>query len=351
MVENHAFEENALLGLFVALPFVMGFGLYLFFGKFKQHRKAGAWRLVTANLLVLLFVLSCVGLGGEVYYRFVYDTTDSFGLTKTTQRWFDRHFVKNAAGVRDSQEYLFEVPPGTRRVTFVGDSFTAGHGVPDVETRFGNVVRHMRPNWDVHVLAHNGMDTGPEIEFLQHFVKLGYELDVVVLVYCLNDISDIVPEWRAVLDRVYGATDPGFFCKHSYFLNTLYFRFFASTDPDVANYFHFVSRNYEGPVWRQQQARFKLLRDQIEANGGKLVVVTFPFLHALGPGYPYKSIHKRLADNWRALNVPHLDLLTIYGDRRPGEVVVNKYDAHPNEAAHAMAAKAIVAFLDEQMAK
>jgi len=47
---------------------------------------------VAGNSLVLLLMLSTLFLIGESYYRFVYDATDSFSQTRTSQRWFERHF-------------------------------------------------------------------------------------------------------------------------------------------------------------------------------------------------------------------------------------------------------------------
>ena len=97
-------SEIALLVLFALLPVACIAGLWLFFKKFRLHNKPtyrGAW-LLAGNLLVLLTLCSVGLLGGEIYYRWIYDASDSFGLTKTNQRWFDRHFHKNASGFRDT---------------------------------------------------------------------------------------------------------------------------------------------------------------------------------------------------------------------------------------------------------
>jgi hypothetical protein len=44
--------------------------------------------------------------------------------------------------------------------------------------------------------------------------------------------------------------------------------------------------------------------------------------------------------------VRHLDLLPVYAERAPASLVVNARDPHPNAAAHALAAKALLPFLD-----
>jgi hypothetical protein len=345
-------EENILLFLFVLLSAILGISLFLFFRKFKQHQKSARWAgLVVGNALVFGFVGSLVLLSGETYFRFFKDTTDSFGLTKSTARWFERHFQNNIAGFRDSTEYTTLIPTGKRRVTFIGDSFTAGHGVPNVEDRFANVIRAENPGWDVHVLAQCGWDSGAEIWNFMELEKFGYQTDLVVLVYCLNDITDIVPEWQEISRRIYSSSQPGWFFEHSFFLNTLYYRWKAASIPDVSNYFRFVHDNYQGPVWEEQKQRLTILRDTVRSRDGQLLVVTFPFLHALGPDYDYQPIHQRLDEHWNELDVPHLDLLSVYKSSNPHEVTVNAHDAHPNERAHKMAAHAIAVFLKNNLKK
>lgn len=344
-------EEDFVLVMFVGAVALTAFALYLFFRRFQVHKRTTyrALRLVSGNLVVLLFLGSLFVLAGEVHYRFFYDTTESFGLTKTTHDWLRRHFQFNNASFRDSVPYAIPLSPDRRRVTFVGDSFTAGHGVRDVEDRFVNRIRRNRSEWDVQMLARCGWDTGHEIAYVEESVQFGYELDVVVLIYCLNDVADIVPEWSATLDRIYQSSERGFLVSHSYLFNTMYFRWKASHDKDVADYYRFVAENYEGPVWDEQRQRLTRLRDNVEARNGRLLVVTFPFVHALGEQYPYGRIHDRLGALWESLSVPHLDLLDELQSHDAQTLVVGSHDAHPNERAHALAARAIEAFLDQEL--
>lgn len=305
--------------------------------------------LVLGNLLVFAALLLIIGTAGEIYYRFIVDTTDSFGLTRVCKRWFERHYEINGAGARDNIDYLPERNPALRRITFLGDSFTAGHGIRDVEQRFANRIRRsLGSGWEVHALAANGLDTGAEVQSLTSYVQRGYELETLVLVYVLNDISDIVPEWANILQRIYGdQQNEGFWVKKSFFINTLYYRFKASRDPDVSNYYGFLRGAYDSYLWEVQKNRLRSLKDFCDSKGVRLMVVTFPFLHSLGPDYAYKDIHGRLKAFWDELGVANLDLLDLYLPYRPGELVIGKYDVHPNEFAHRLAAEEIERFLSE----
>jgi hypothetical protein len=333
-------------------PLIVGGCLYVF----ARHRRAAktraGWRpIIGGNSLVLLLMLSILFLIGESFYRFVYDATDSFSQTRTSQRWFDRHFETNNAQVRDNENYIFNRRSSRPRFTFIGDSFTAGHGIANVEDRFTNRIRGAkRGAWEVHVFADVGRDTGEEIKLIPSLLQYNYDFDHVVLVYCLNDINDIVPQQQRIGERSSQPNrQPGFLVQHSFLINTYYFRLRARFDPEVSQYYDFVRAAYDGPIWEQQQERLKQFRDSCHNAGGRFSVVIFPFMHSLGPDNPYKPAHERLDHFCRENEVPYLDLLPTFEAHAGENLTVNRYDAHPNERAHAIAADAIREFLESQL--
>ena len=338
--------ENLVLSLFVLLAATLFLGVYRYFSIPPTAYARRSWPdLIVGNgLLVLL--LAGVGLvSGEIYYRFVYDTTDAFGLARVTREWMLKHEKMNRFGFRDNIEYPLDKEPGKRRVTFIGDSFTAGHGVPDVEDRFANRVRHAHPEWEVQVLATNGFDSGEELKLLEHLAGARYQFDIVVLVYCLNDIADISPEWQAMQAKLYSAPPPPTIVAHSFFLDTWYNRLRSSRDPEIAGYYHFVLGAYAGPLWETQKSRIASMASTVRGAGGKFAVVTFPFFQHLGSGYEFTSVHAQLERCFQDLALDHLDLLPIYATQQSRDLVVNARDPHPNERAHAQAAEAISKFL------
>ncbi len=336
--------EVLTLILFLAVPALTVVALRDFFKKTKASVRPVGWvRLVIGNALVLLFLLSTSVLLGEIWFRFFVDTTDSLGFTKISERWVSRHWRPNAAGPRDNIEYAPRIQIGKRRLTFVGDSFTAGHGIKDVEARFANRLRAQHPSWEIHLLANVGFDTQAESKLINKALFKGYELDEVVLVYCLNDVCDLLmapgQPFEGKLPAV-ERTGP-WFTRGSFLLDLWYNRYQAAQNPFVKDYFSFVKAGYRGEYWEAQKTRLKELRDQVHAHGGRLSVVTFPFLHALGPNYEYGFVHDELSSLWRELGVPHLDLLPIYEDLSSSALTVNAHDAHPNELASRIAADEI----------
>lgn len=318
--------------------------------KFFQTQSARRWpkwlTLVVGNGLVLGFLLAAAFLVLETRYRFFYDTTDSYANTRTSSRWFYRHYFPNDAGFRDSIQYHLTPRRGLRRVSFVGDSFTAGHGIKNVEDRFANLIRRRRPKWETHALAKSGCDTGAHLDIIKQAGADGYRFDVIVLVYGLNDIADLIPETGAILATLADALESrNPFVRNSYFLDTLHFRLQLRRHPEAREYFHFVRAAYEGDIWEQQEERLRALKQAASEANAPLLVVTFPFLHQLGPDYPFRDLHSQLRQFWEAEEVPYLDLLETLEGRSADELVVNRFDAHPNETAHSLAADAIEAFL------
>jgi lysophospholipase L1-like esterase len=346
-------DDNFTLILFLVAPPMAG-GLLLLFLAFRFSRtttaKPGAGQILLFNLVFLLVLSGLSFAGGELYYRYIYDTTDSLAYTRVAREWGRRYIIRNAAGFRDNIQYYLAIPPGKRRISFLGDSFTAGHGVKSVEDRFPNLIRAEHPEWEVHVLAELGWDTGAELAEIQKSQQAGYQLDTVVLVYCLNDVADLFPEWNAAITRINDdAQHAGWLRRHSFFFDILYHRYKAAHDPYVKDYYRFVREGYRGPIWEMQKQRLTVLRDLVQSQGAKFMVVTFPFLQALGDHYEYQPAHNALNQLWRELQVPHLDLLSVYGGLRPDQLTVNPYDAHPNEYANSLAAKAINSFLETQI--
>src|SRR5436305_298131 len=134
--------ENLVLGLFFCVPLVSAGLLALLARRIRKSGARAAWpQLLAGNALVLFLMLGVVVLGAEIYYRFLSDATDSLLYTKSSQRWMLRHWHNNMNGVRDDIDYALTRESGRRRVSFVGDSFTAAEGVADVEDRFVNRIR------------------------------------------------------------------------------------------------------------------------------------------------------------------------------------------------------------------
>ena len=304
-----------------------------------SNKQKGGFRLIIGNILLFAFLGIVILLSGETYYRFFIDRTDSFALNKLSTRWGQRHYQYNNLRARDNIDYQYQIESGKRRLSIIGDSFTAGHGVKNIEDRFANIIRNQHPELEVHVIAANGLETIDELGLVRKLHDEGYQFDMVLLVYCLNDIAYLLPKANAIYERIYSFNDGlGYFGRNSYFVNTLMFRWFALNDKDFLNYSDFVLEGYSGETFNTHKQVMQDLKSQLKAYGAGFKVVTFPFLHNANT-YAFNGVHENLNDFWRKQHVDHLDLRgTFEGEKN---LIVNRFDAHPNEKAHKLTAEAV----------
>lgn len=341
-------SEDGFLLAVCWLPFQLSWLLVQFHNHHRRQSSPRSFlRWACGNVLVLSLLLSIALSCGEVWFRFVHDTTDSIGYTKVARRWLDRHYESNNYGFRDNIDYQPARNEKAHRLTFLGDSFTAGHGIADVDRRVANLLRQRHEDWDVHVLAKNGDDTASQTEVLTVIKGHSYQLDEVVLGYCLNDVMDLLPHWAEKFEKAHAdAQDRLGVFDSSYLLDMVYYRLAIARLLGAGDYFSFVGEAYRGDVWEQQKQRLRALRKAVEDGGGRLSVITWPFLNALGPDYPHTHIHESLAAFWKEEGVAHLDLLEHLGGHAASELVVNSADAHPNERASELAAEVVGPWLE-----
>ncbi|MBX3413324.1 MAG: SGNH/GDSL hydrolase family protein [Pirellulales bacterium] len=334
----------ALIALAPVVLFVASCAAVRYYRRSQGGRRRWAW--LAGQLFITLFLLSLILAGAELYYRFFYDETDVLDMSKASKRWHARHYQFNNLGFRDNVDYANRPQPGRWRVTVLGDSFTAAAGVPQVEDRFVNRLRAMHPtDWEIHSFGENGANTGREWYLLQTALIKGYRTNFVLVAYCPNDISDLMPGWDQVGLRIKQRYDElPFLARHSYFLNTFLSRRIAATDPDAASYYPQIAKAYDSDLWRTHKERLQGLQQYCLQRGMGFAIVLFPFLHDLeDPAFA------RIQDQLRTelAFAPVLDLRPLFLQQPSEHWVVNAHDAHPNEAAHAVAAQAIEQFLRE----
>lgn len=339
------FSEQYLLimvGLWIGLLSVLIAFVLVRLRKTRSRRSRWA-----AKIGLLVWTILFLATLAETVFALGYDTTDSFGLTLQSQRWHRRHCVTNDWGFRDAKNFHADKREGTSRMILLGDSFTYGQGIERVEDRFGDRLEKLIhqagfKNSEIYTFAEGGADTGTELRLLSDLDRRGLEADWLLLVYVLNDIETLVPESVYMIGTIILDTPSNFFLREFYLPNFLYYRVKQFSRPELQNYFGWLQNAYQGAPWKKQSERLDQFRNWCEKRNTKLLVVTFPFLQQLGPNYRFRAAHQTLADYWRQHNVPHLDLLEVFEDTNSGDLIVNRFDSHPNENAHRVAADAIM---------
>lgn len=329
-------------------------GTLLIRGRLRRRQSQFVW---IANASLSLLMVAALIFVFEGYFAFAYDETDSWGLLNTSQLWFRRHVPHtNNLGARERGTVTPQGLPNTMRIFFIGDSFTWGHGIARQQDRFSDLVAAdlarrfnvfslpTAPSRQIecHNVSYLGVDTGDELETVRELLDDGYRLDLLILVYCMNDIADLVPQCVELTQSIYASQPDFFLVRDTYFLNFLYHRWTIMRSAAYADYYGDVRGAYDGPAWSTQCDRLGEIVSRCRDANVELRVVTFPLLHDLGEHYPLRSAHQKLSEFWNDHSVPHIDLLDVYAAYRSADLVVNRFDAHPNELAHRLAADAIL---------
>lgn len=350
----------------MAVWFAAGVASFVFLLKFRRRgsheRPVVVRRLanVGLSLWMLLAALTLVDLCFAIFF----DQTDSFNMSNVSKHWFARHVRENGSGFRDARPFPRAVPSGMRRVCFVGDSFTWGHGIKNVSDRFSDRVgarlEAARPG---KFLVSNIASPGIHVQLVENLVETiaeddpyliaarqlaggikgrgGYKIDVLVYTICLNDIEGFKESETDMQARLDFQSPKFFLLRDTYFLNMLYFRVQQARLPDVRNYYSDLARFYGSDAWNAVQATLDDLRGFCRNHHIDLRIAIFPFLHNLGPDYPFDVAHERIAEWCREKHVPCLDLKPVLLSHIGEGLTVNRFDAHPNERAHALAAAAM----------
>jgi hypothetical protein len=312
-----------------------------------RRREAANLFWVHAGLSVWL-LLAVVTLCELAFALFV-DHSDAFNMTNISKRWFARHVdgQLNSFGARDAAEFPRTVPDGTQRICFIGDSFTVGHGIPNMADRFSDVIGAELENalpgqYVVANLGSPGLETSMIEARVHGLLDEGYDVDMVVYVMCLNDIEGYDPRTKEMITRLQQLEPRNILFTRTYFLNWLYFRFIQFHSPEVRTYFGHLLESYRSAAWEGLRRKLDELHAHCRSHDVDFRMVIFPFMQNLGPEYGYQEVHTKLVEYCRKAGIPVLDLEPAFREHSEENLTVNPFDAHPNERANEIAAEAIL---------
>lgn len=344
--------------LLAAVAWLLALGCSLVALLALRRRARGA---VLANAGLSLWVFALVVTLAELGTAFFADWSDAFNTTTISRRWFERHIEtqKNETGLRDAHAFRPQLPRGRQRVAFFGDSFTIGHGIEAVSDRFSDrVARRLQdefPNrFEVDNFGTPGFGISQIDARIRALVAAGVRLDYAVYVFTLNDIEDYHPGTQAII-RAIGREEPqSFLLGRTYLVNWLYVRVLQARGAGTADYFGELERAYavstETGAWQHLSRDLRALWRDLRKLGVEPIFVVFPFVHDLPGDYRFAAAHRKLSALAREAAVPVVDLEPLLAaEARRESLVVNRFDPHPNERAHELAARAIGDRLIEEL--
>ena len=242
------------------------------------------------------------------------------------------------------------------RIAVVGDSFSAGVGVQEddryaerLERQFNG--RRGLPPVEVRIWAECGTSTYQQIGLVDKALK--WRPQIVVLGICLNDTEDKTKpielhRWRQrLMPQI-----PVDKLRYSRALGWIYtkLKWWECHKMERRYYRRLYNPSYSG-FMRFCEA-VAIMNDKCAEANAKFVPMIFPLMSDTDSfrkgDYVFEYAHEAIHRRFEELHIPYLDLLEAFREAAPDRLVtLPKYDPHPNEIAHRMAADALMQFLTD----
>lgn len=294
--------------------------------------KTSRIRSLLMNVSVFVSAIVCIFLALEILFYSSFAVSDTFGFTLASRRWAEKYWHPiNSFGYRDVEHNPAEF--GDKKILLVvGDSLVAGHGISQIENRFSNILqRNLNEQYVVANVAMNGWDTTDEY---QAILSYPYKPKMIILSYYINDILGaakrsgygspvrVEPPHNRVLSYI---TD------HSYTLNFAYWRLYRFYNKDLGEkYWSYLENSYSNQkIWEAHETELFKIMEYARKRDIDLAVVVFPNLMNVKAS---ASLTSKVAGFFQKHHVRVLNLEPLIRDRDPVSLVVNRLDAHPNEA-------------------
>ena len=181
--------------------------------RYRQICRQKSRRMWLANAGLSLAMLLAAVTAGELGFACFADFSDTFNITNVSKRWLALHIdsERNNEGFRDRNPFTKYVSPGQKRIVFLGDSFTAGHGIKKIDDRFTDRIaawlEEKRPG--KYVVANLG-EPGYEASMIEGLARAllftqRADVSLIVYVYNINDIEGYDPRTQDSLRQIYTA--------------------------------------------------------------------------------------------------------------------------------------------------
>ena len=340
-----------LAGWLVALALVL-VGLLKLRRSWRRRHVLNAWRSCGLGLALAAWSVLATVTALEVIFVCFVEHSDAFNGTNISKRWFQRYIdaQRNQDDYRDRRTLATPVPKGVKRIVVFGDSFVAGHGIKRMDDRFTErLERLFNADGVERVHVYNAGDPGYEVSLIEAMMRAMLEqygaIDVIIYCYMMNDIEGYDPRTEEFLREINSRAPTHPLITRTYFLNWVYFRWQQLRTDAAVNYFPHLVDSYSTPAWQSVAGSLGRMKQRCDEKGMEFRLVLFPFMQDLGPEYPFREAHQKLADWARDHDVPLIDMEPILAAHRDEALTVNAFDNHPNVYANELIADAMYEWL------
>lgn len=254
-------------------------------------------------------------------------------------------YTINSAGFRD-YEYKVAKPEGTYRIIALGDSTTAGNGIPDVDKTYPKQLEKLLngenqsgKHYEVLNFGVGGYHTMQEVETLR--VKgLEYSPDLVLLTFCMNDL-DLNADGKVAkrLNKANLLSDEEVGTRlYSALLRLSRLAFIVHHRLKLSRHITRQEEWYVTDVLKGRstvEAGLELLSELQQEHGFRALVLILPGFNATFDNYRYGDIHEKVFQAAEGLpGITVIDLLPLFAGLDGDGKTFTLDSLHMNEYGH-----------------
>ncbi|MFN8260530.1 MAG: SGNH/GDSL hydrolase family protein [Chitinophagales bacterium] len=284
----------------------------------KNPTIAAKWKPVFFSVISSVIIFY----GVELYFT-CKTKSHAIGYSYAGKLWMLKYWNPiNGNGFRDDAK---PQDSGKRTIFFIGDSFTAGHGIEDVSDRYSDLFKASRIDCNVYNLGINGIGTQKELDILK---SAPVKPAIVFWQYFFNDIDELLLAYDYAFSFTpYRENNVWIrkITKGSFFFNYLYW---SIPHEDASAYLRALEKGIRNKeLIKQHLSDCDAVITYCKDNDIKLVLLSFP-LFAVDDNHVFNKHTRFIADHFasKAVDVVRVDALTK--DMRREEKMINDSDPH-----------------------
>jgi lysophospholipase L1-like esterase len=264
--------------------------------------------------------------------------------TLASKLWYAKYWNPiNSLGLRDNE------PDNNKPVIlFVGDSFTAGHGLKSVDDRFSNIVgkelNKKEKKYTIINIGKPNLDSNSEYDEMINFLYLTrIKPEKIILQYCGNDIEGVAAKDGLIFEGFRPPSDMNkfilFIGAGSYLFNYLYF--LSPREYLGRSYINYLTRAYRNEqILSKHENNLRLFVNYAKENSIQFIVVIFPFLTDVEMSDALYV--NNIVGFFNANHVSIVNVSQLAKDIPIPKRIVNKNDTHASKRLNRMIAREII---------
>lgn len=284
--------------------------------KLSENTKAKLFSVIISITIFYAF---------ELYFSFK-TKSHAIGYSYAGKLWKTKYWNPiNANGFRDK---TIQQNANNKTIFFIGDSFTEGHGIDNIDDRYSDIIKKALPNYNVYNLGINGIGTLQETKILT-FAPI--KPNIVFWQYFSNDIDELLQKYGYSYSfNLYNDVNSIIrkIVKSSFLFNYVYW---AKPHKDTQNYLDGLSSGIKNKeLIKEHLQNCDLIINYCSENHIKLVFIAFP-LFIVDEKNPFNTHAKFMLDYVASKSVETINVDSLTKDLKVEEKVVNNFDAHASK--------------------